>query len=70
MLKLLLLMPVVVFVVATIYDLLLVREMEPDRSRGLAPHDSTPQAQPNRTIASRAPLGQPESYRPENKMAA
>ena len=70
MLKALLLVPVVLFVVVAIYDLLLVREMEPDRSCGSASEEATLQAQPGGAIASRTPLDRRESYRDEDKMAA
>ena len=70
MLKLLLLVPVILFAVVMIYDIQLVREMEPERPRGLAPEDSAAQTHPGDTSASRTPLDRRQSQQDEDKIAA
>jgi hypothetical protein len=69
MLKLLLLVPVILFALVALYDIQLVREMEPDRHRELAPEDSTPRAQPVVTGASRTPFDRQQSLQGEDKLA-
>ncbi len=70
MLKLLLLVPVILFAVVALYDMRLVREMGLDDFHGVTPEDSAPRAYPVPNRASRTPFDRRQPQQGEDQMAA